>query len=98
MKTTLTEEELNIIKVHDETLATDRLHITIEKMKVDKLNLQYQLEHLKLSNSVSLMQKNINDKIEAHKNFMKEIAKKRKIDGTWSFDPITGEIIMEEKE
>lgn len=98
MKTTLTEEELNVIQVHEESTAKDNLHLTIEKMKVDKLNLQYQLEHLKLSNSVSLMQKNINDKIKTHKEFMKEIANKRKIKGKWSFDPITGDIITEEKE
>lgn len=92
----VTSEQIRVIERHDSLIRELTLEFKNKELSKNNLVLNYELAMSKYNTESQLLKKSINDKIESHKHFMKEIACELGIEGRWSFNPDTGDIIKED--
>lgn len=95
-KTRLTQEEMDSIVKFDEYNNLKTIELKNLDLQRRLLDTQYQLDAVNLANKKALFQKSLSDRIEVHKERMKLMASSRGIDDKWSFNPDSGDIIMED--
>lgn len=81
----------NDIELHCKNLELDKARLTQQLSAV-----KYENESMRINESMRLLQKSFNDKIESNSSYMKCLAESHGVDSKWSFQPESGEILVEE--
>ena len=85
----LTNDEMFSIQRHDFKLKEKALEKQIAQLKQE-------IFFMKSNAELRLIQEAIDGRIKSNASYMKELANARGIEGKWSFNPDSGEIIKED--
>lgn len=91
----LSEEELLTIRLSEKEVEIAVKDGHISKHKREILDLQYKVSILTIENESRLIKESLNDKIKSQQNKLKCMATKRNIEGKWSYNPETREVVKE---
>jgi len=95
-KTSLTDKELQRIDKHHATISMEKLELKYIQLEAKNLQLSYQLSMNDLNKRIEKKSSDTEARIKAHTAYMKNLSDLCGIDGKWSFNPETGEIIKED--